>query len=141
MRIDSHQHFWTYDAAEYEWIGPDMSELRRDFLPEHLIRETTEAGIDGVVSVQARPTVGETRCLLDYAGQHDFVQGIVGWVPLASPELEAALEACADSQWLKAVRHVVQDEPDDNFLLRADFNRGISSLNSTDATSWRATVD
>ena len=34
----------------------------------------------------------------------------------------------ADCHTLKGVRHVVQDEPDDRFLLRDDFNRGIDAL-------------
>src|SRR5690606_5821368 len=30
--------------------------------------------------------------------------------------------------WLKAVRHVVQDEPDEQFLRGAAFNRGVAAL-------------
>lgn len=128
MQIDSHHHFWNYDPVEYGWIGPEMSVLKRDFLPSHLADEIAQAGVEGVVSVQARQTVAETEWLLGMAAQHEFIRGVVGWVPLASPDVAAVLEPLAQSPWLKAVRHVVQDEPDDAFVLGTDFNHGIAQL-------------
>jgi L-fuconolactonase len=109
-----------------------MPALRRDFLPDDLSRETSAAGVDGVVSVQARQTVEETRWLLDLAAKHDFIRGVVGWVPLASPDVERELERFAVDPKLRAVRHVVQDEPDDNFILRDDFNDGVAKLRRFD---------
>ncbi|MBC8352614.1 MAG: amidohydrolase family protein [Planctomycetes bacterium] len=128
MQIDSHHHFWNYDPVQYDWIGPDMSVLRRDFLPAHLAAEIERAGIDGVVSVQARQSIEETTRLIELAAEFDFIRGVVGWIPLTSPDVEAVVESLTQSPWLKAVRHVVQDEPDEEFILGADFNRGISQL-------------
>jgi L-fuconolactonase len=128
MRVDAHHHYWQYDPAEYGWIDDSMAVLRRDFLPNDLQREIAEVGIDGVVSVQARQSLAETRWLCELAKEHSFVQGVVGWVPLADPAVREQLEALADCRVLKAVRHVVQDEPDERFLLRDDFNRGIDAL-------------
>lgn len=132
MQIDSHHHFWKYDPVQYEWISPEMSVLRRDFLPANLADEIERSGIDGVVSVQARQSVEETECLIALAAEHEFIRGVVGWVPLASSEVVAELEKFASSPWLKAVRHVVQDEPDDAFILGTEFNRGISKLRQFD---------
>ncbi len=128
MRIDSHHHFWNYDPTEYPWIGPEMSVLQRDFTATTLLDEIRGAGIDGVVSVQARQTVAETEWLLSLAARHDFIRGVVGWVPLAARDAGEILEGLVRSPWLKAVRHVVQDEPDDDFILGPDFNRGIEQL-------------
>jgi L-fuconolactonase len=128
MRIDAHHHFWKYDPREYEWIDASMSVIRRDFLPADLKVEIDGAGIDGVVSVQARQTLEETRWQLDLADQHDFIKGVVGWVPLAAPDVRQQLDAQRGRTKLKGVRHVVQDEPDERFLLRDDFNRGIRAL-------------
>ena len=128
MRIDSHQHFWNYNPAEYGWIDESMSTIRRDFLPEHLQSELAEAQVDGVISVQARQDVTETGWLLDLAARNSFIQGVVGWVDLMSPEVYTQLERCAAHPKLKGVRHVIQGEPDDNFVLRKDFNRGIAEL-------------
>lgn len=128
MRIDSHQHFWSYDPARYGWIGAGMERIRRDFLPLDLKPELQAAGIDRVISVQACQTVGETEWLLSLADEFDFVAGVVGWVPLCSPRLEADLQRLAAHQRLVGVRHVLQDEPDDRYMLREDFNRGVRLL-------------
>jgi L-fuconolactonase len=128
MKIDSHHHFWKYDPDEYGWIDESMRAIRCDFLPEHLRTEIAAAGVDGVISVEARPSVVETQWLLDFAAQHDFIKGVVGWVELVSPKVGAPLERFASNSKLKSVRHVVQGEPDENFILRDDFNRGIREL-------------
>ena len=86
-RIDAHHHFWKYSAKEYDWIEDNMSALRRDFLPADLKAEIARAGVDGVVSVQARQTVEETAWLLDFAAQNDFIRGVVGWAPLIDPRV------------------------------------------------------
>lgn len=128
MTIDAHHHFWRYDPAEYGWIDGEMKAIRRDFLPDDLRGEIAAAGIEGVVSVQARQSLAETRWLLDLAGAHDFIKGVVGWVELASPQAGENLERLAANPKFKSVRHVVQGEPDDHFILRGDFNRGIREL-------------
>ena len=127
-RIDAHHHFWHYDPAEYGWIGDEMAAIRRDFLPADLKREIDAAGVDGVVSVQARQTVEETEWLLGMAGQNPFIRGVVGWVPLVSPQAGGELERFAADANLKALRHVLHDEPDDNYMLRDDFNAGVALL-------------
>lgn len=132
MRIDAHQHFWRYDAADYGWITDAMALLKRDFLPEHLKPLLDETGFDGCVAVQARHSVGETRWLLELARAHEFIRGVVGWADLCSPDAPKQLEQLAASRKLVGVRHVAQDEPDDAFLLRPDFLRGIARLKDFD---------
>ena len=128
MKIDGHQHFWRYDAKEYGWIGEEMKALRRDFLPEHLKKEIETAGIDGVVSVQARQIVDETRWLLDMAEENEFIKGVVGWVELALRGVGKELERFASHPKLKGVRHVLQDEPANDLMDSDDFNAGIRML-------------
>ncbi len=132
MRLDSHHHFWSYSAEEYSWIDATKPQLKRDFLPSDLKQLMLESKIDRVVSVQARQTIAETEWLLDLADQNDFIAGVVGWVPLASESIRAALEQFASHPKLVAVRHVVQDEPDDAFILGSDFNRGVAMLSEFD---------
>jgi len=127
-RIDSHQHFWKYSAEEYAWINDSMGVLRRDYLPEHLEKEIRAAGVDGVVAVQARQTVAETEWLLDLADDYPFIRGVVGWAPLVGQNAPAILEKLAARPKLKGVRHVLQDEPDERYMLRDDFNAGIAGL-------------
>jgi len=128
MKIDAHQHFWKYNPVEYDWIDDAMAVIRRDFLPADLRRKISQAGVDGVVSVQARQILEETEWLLQVAAENDFVRGVVGWVPLRDPGVGEILKKFAVNPKLRAVRHVVQAEPDDRFILRGDFNRGIKLL-------------
>ena len=132
MHIDAHQHFWRYDPREYDWIDESMACLRRDFLPDGLKPELERAGFQGCVAVQARQTVEETRWLLELAAAAPFVLGAVGWVDLQSPEVHSQLETFAKNPKLVGIRHVVQGEPDDRFLLRPEFLRGISMLEEFD---------
>ena len=128
MKIDSHHHFWNYDPVEYAWIGNHMAKLRRNFGPEDLLKETQQKGIDGVVSVQASQTLCETEFLTQYASTNEFIKGVVGWVPFMESDVEAHIERFAAEPKIVGMRHVVQDEPDDKFILGDAFNKGISIL-------------
>jgi L-fuconolactonase len=128
VRIDAHQHFWRYDPAEYGWIDDSMAVLRRDFLPADAAREMAAVGFDRCVVVQARQTLEETRWLLAQAEQDPVVVGVVGWVDLQADDAPAQLQRFASNPKLVGVRHIVQSEPDDRFLLRPAFCRGIALL-------------
>ncbi len=127
-KIDAHHHFWKYDPAEYDWIDDNMRAIRRDFLPEDLRPEIAAAGIDAVISVQARQTLAETLWLLELADGNDFIKGVVGWAPLTDGNVEETLARVAENPKLRAVRHVLQSEPDPLYVLRDDFSRGIRAL-------------
>jgi len=132
MRIDAHQHFWVYDQREYAWIDDSMASLRRDFLPNDLKIELGRKGFQGSVAVQARQTLEETRWLLELATDASFILGVVGWVDLRSSNIRSQLEAFAGNPKLVGVRHIVQGEPNDRFLLQPEFLRGISLLEEFD---------
>jgi len=127
-KIDAHHHLWKYDAPQYPWISENMGLLRRDFLVPDLMDVLQESDIEGVVTVQARQALAETRWLLELAHRHDFVRGVVGWVALTDPKVDRDLEHFSTHAKLKSVRHVLHDEPDDLYILREDFNRGIKLL-------------
>ncbi|HSF17173.1 MAG TPA: amidohydrolase family protein [Vicinamibacteria bacterium] len=134
MRIDSHQHFWRFDGREYSWIDDRMAVLRRDFEPEELAAILKKNGIHGTVAVQVRQSLEETEWLLELAQQNAFVRGVVGWVDLRSSVVRRELERYRDNRFFVGVRHLVQDEPDDRFLLREDFLAGVSILKDLDLT-------
>ncbi len=128
MKIDSHHHFWKYDPHTYSWMDEKMEVLKIDYQPADLKKEIAEAGIDGVVSVQADQSLRETDDLLEHARTNDFILGVVGWFPLADNKVRDLFDKYSNNELLKGVRHVVQDEPDDNFILDDQFNRGVSLL-------------
>lgn len=128
MRVDAHHHFWKYDPKEYGWIGEPMKVIRRDFLAKDLEAAAKMAGVEGVVSVQARQTIEETAFLLDIAAKSLLIWGVVGWAPLVDPKVEATLEKFKSQRKLKGVRHVLQDEPANALMDDPKFNAGVSKL-------------
>ena len=128
MRLDSHQHFWHYSPTEHTWMTDQMQALKQDFLPYDLKPLLDVIQFDGSIAVQARQTLEETRWLLELAEQYPFIKGVVGWVDLRSDRLTEQLQRFAQHPKLVGVRHVVHDEPDDEFMLRPDFRRGIAQL-------------
>lgn len=127
MHLDAHQHFWRYDPIPYPWIPP-QSALARDWLPRDLAALQQPLGLNGSIAVQARQSLAESEWLLGLADADDRVKGVVGWVDLQSERVDADLARLSRHPKFVGVRHVVQDEPDDRFLLRPAFLRGISRL-------------
>jgi len=134
MRIDSHQHFWKYSPRDYGWINDGMALLKKDYLPPDLAGLLESNHLDGSVAVQARQCLEETRWLLELADSFPFIKGVVGWVDLRSDRVQAQLERFAPHPKLVGVRHVVQDEPDNRFLLDKRFMRGVEKLLDYDLT-------
>lgn len=128
MRIDSHQHFWRYDAVRDAWITDSMAVLKRDFMPEHLGVELMANGIDASVAVQADPSENETKFLINLAEKSSRIAGVVGWVDFLSPRVGERLEYFSHFSQLRGFRHVAQAEPDDRFLVREDFVKGMTQL-------------
>lgn len=135
LRIDAHHHLWKFDQAEYGWIDESMTVLRRDFLAADLHEEMTAAGIGAAIAVQARQSIEETQWLLEVANRNDFIKAVVGWGPLIDANVGDVLDQLTAAQpKLRAFRHVLQDEPNPDYMLREDFNRGIRELTRRNLT-------
>jgi L-fuconolactonase len=130
-RIDAHHHLWRYTAEEYGWIDDRMAALRRDFLPADLRDEMRAADMDGAIVVQARQTLEETNWLLELSDKDEKILGVVGWAPIMEEGFAELLRGLVQRPKLKGLRHIVQAEPDENYLLREDFNRGIRQMVGT----------
>lgn len=129
--IDAHHHLWRYTPAEYDWIDETMQVLRKDFLPNDLKIAMRAAGVDGTIAVQARQTVEDTRWLLELADANPEIRGVTGWAPIASADFAGFLDELGGQSKLKALRHVIQGEKDENYILREDFNAGIRAMAGT----------
>jgi L-fuconolactonase len=129
LRIDAHQHFWRYSAADYGWIDDGMRAIRRDFLPQDLAPVLAETKIGGTVAVQARQSLAETDWLLELSDDFPLIQGVVGWVPLAQEgaAMGELLERYRSHPRFKGVRHVLQAEPDGYFSV-PNFNAALREV-------------
>ena len=126
--IDAHQHFWHYDPAKHIWMNADMGVIKKDFLPTDLAPFLKNCALNGCVAVQANQAEVENDFLLSLADKHDIIKGIVGWIDLQAGNVEERLDYYTQFPKIKGFRHVIHDEADIDFMLRAAFLRGISFL-------------
>lgn len=131
LKIDAHQHFWQFDPARDNWITNEMSIIRRDFLPADLLPILQRNEIDGTILVQTCQTEDDNQFMLQLAQENSFIKGIVGWVDLCTENIEERLQYYKNKHpKIKGFRHVLQAEPNEEFMLTKRFKRGISCLNS-----------
>ncbi|MEV4265137.1 amidohydrolase family protein [Kribbella sp. NPDC049584] len=131
-RVDAHHHVWDLSVREQTWmVGPELDPIRRNFSIEDLAPLAAAADIASTVLVQTVGVVEETLEFLEIAAGNDLVAGVVGWVDLTAEDIAEVLDGLLsrpDGSYLKAIRHQVHDEPDDNWLLRADVQRGLAAI-------------
>jgi L-fuconolactonase len=128
MKIDAHHHLWQYEESEYSWITNEKNILRRDFLPKLLKAELARTQIDATIAMQARQSLEETTWLLEQCEDYPWIIGIVGWVPFTHVKVEKHLEKFSKEFNCLGMRHRMVIEKDSRYMLRDDFNRGISLL-------------
>lgn len=126
--VDAHQHFWNPGRFHYFWMTPDVQGLIRAFLPEHLRPLLSQAGVDCSIVVQAIPSLAEAHWLLDLASANDFIAGVVAWADLTSPNLAKDLDELQVHPKFKGIRHQIESEPDDAWMVREDVLRGLAEL-------------
>ncbi|KFG68606.1 amidohydrolase family protein [Microvirga sp. BSC39] len=119
-RIDSHMHVWQLSRGDYGWLTPDLPVIYRDFTVEDVRASWEQAGIDYAILVQAAPTLDETRYLLSVAESEPRIKGVVGWVDMLAPDAVDQLERLASNKLLRGIRPMLQDIPDDGWMLTAE---------------------
>lgn len=128
MIIDAHQHFWQVGRFDYPWMSSDLGILYRDYLPYDLQLELVKNGVSQTVVVQASNSVAESRWLLELANENEFIAGVVGWVDLASADVDVQLDELRVFSKFKGVRHLVESEPADDWLVKPAVLNGLRRL-------------
>jgi L-fuconolactonase len=128
VRIDAHQHFWAPSRGDYFWMPPDDPVLTRDYRITDLEPLLDRHGIAATVLVQAAPTIAETEYMLGIADCTDRVAGVVGWIDFEKEEQLRQLERFAAHRKFRAVRPMIQDIPDDDWMLRPDLDWAFRAL-------------
>ena len=126
--IDSHQHFWQVGRFDYPWMTSDLGVLYHDYLPHDFAPILKTNGVEKTVLVQASNSVAESRWLLNLADENSFIAGIVGWIDLTSPEIDAQLDELTAHPKFKGVRHLVESEPQDDWLVQPPVLSGLRRL-------------
>ncbi len=129
MRIDAHQHFWRVARGDYGWLTADgFPALYRDFGPGDLAPLLAGAGVELTVLVQAAPTSAETCWLLELAAKTPFVAGVVGWADFEAPDAARVIEDLARAPKLVGLRPMLQDLPDDAWIVRPAIAPAVEAL-------------
>ncbi|MEM7452981.1 MAG: amidohydrolase family protein [Planctomycetota bacterium] len=130
MIIDSHHHLWQHiEPFDHSWQQADeLAPINREFLPADLEPLIRAAGVDRTILVQTQHNVAENKWALKLAEENEFIAGVVGWVDLGSEQCEEQLLEVKDHPKFVGVRHVTQDEPDDDFIIRPEVLRGLKVL-------------
>ena len=126
--IDSHQHFWQVGRFDYPWMSSSVEVLYQDYLPDQIQPVLVENGVSKTVLVQASNSVEESRWLLSLADSHPFIAGVVGWVDLMSADVGRQLDELSAHPKFKGVRHLVESEPGDDWLVQPEVLRGLHRL-------------
>lgn len=132
MRIDAHHHLWRLDRGDYGWLTPALAPIHRDFSATDLAPLLAERGIASTILVQAAPTEAETAFLLETARETPFVAGVVGWSDLLAPDAPARIAAMAADPLLVGLRPMVQDIPDDDWLLLPELSPAFAAMAGQD---------
>ena len=129
MRVDAHHHFWRLSRGDYGWLTKEaFPALYRDYLPEDLLPLLKKCGIDKTVLVQGAQTVAETEFLLAIADRASFVGGVVGWVDLSARDAADQIARLARNGKLKSLRPMLQDLPEDDWILRPELRAGLEAI-------------
>ena len=131
LKIDSHHHFWDLSRNEfdYSWLSaPENEAICKTYLPDSLLNHIQNVGVDKTVLVQTQHTLLENDWALQLASQTDYIAGVVGWVDLAAADIEEQVLRYKDQDKFVGIRHITQDEPDDNFIVGEQVLRGLGVL-------------
>lgn len=130
MKIDAHVHFWGLLSPDKVWIRKKIAALQRDFAPEDLKPLMRQAGVEGVVLVQAAPDYQETDYFLKIAANESMVRGVIGWVNLEEDDdkLEASLRHYEKEAKFKGVRNHPPREFEVKWLRDSKVRRGYKKL-------------
>ena len=128
QRIDSHQHFWRLSRGDYGWLTPDLAPLYRDFAPADLAPLLKAHGIARCIAVQAAETAAETQHLLDLADENPWIAAVIGWTDLEAADAPQRIAAMARQARLKGLRPMLQDHPDDRFILRPSVQPALHAM-------------
>lgn len=128
MQIDAHHHFWNPARGDYFWMPKGDRVLDRSYRPSDLAPLLAAEGIDATILVQAAASVAESEYMLGMADGCDFVAGVVGWVDFEQPADKAELKRLSGHPKFKGLRPMIQDIPDDDWMLREDIQWGFRAV-------------
>ncbi|MES2403462.1 MAG: amidohydrolase family protein [Pseudomonadota bacterium] len=128
MRVDAHVHFWRIARNDCTWPPPELAAIHRDFLPQDWRREADAVGVDAAIAVQSQPSERDTAWLLELAHDDTRIAGVVGWTDLSAHDAPERIAALASRPKLRGLRPMLQDLPDDDWILQTALTSAIDAM-------------
>jgi L-fuconolactonase len=128
MAIDAHVHFWRIGCNDCAWPPPELTAIHRDFLPDDWWRVAQPGRIDAALAVQSQPSERDTTWLLQLARDDARIAGVVGWVDMAARDAPHRIAALAENPKLRGLRPMLQDLPEDDWILRPELMPAIEAM-------------
>ncbi len=129
LTVDTHQHFWNLDEVAYPWLVPAYGPIYRTFTPAELEPQLAAAGVEKTVIVQSMDSYADSDSMLNIAADHDWVAGVVGWVPLHDPaEAGRKLAEYRQNPYFKGMRHLIHEESNPDWVLQKQVIEGLQIL-------------
>ena len=126
MAIDAHHHFWNPARIPQGWMTDEHAAIARSFEPEDLAPLVAAAGITSTVLVQSAARDDDTDYMFEVAGDVPWVGGIVAWCSLDDPGVtRGRLAELVTRPKLRGIRHLIHQEPDPHWILRASVRPGL----------------
>jgi L-fuconolactonase len=126
--VDAHLHLWDLTVSDYVWLPPD-GPLHATFTAGQARSALDAAGVDTAVLEQAEDSEADTEFMFAQADRHDWIVGVVGWVRPDDPETaERQLDRWQREPAFRGVRHLVHDDPRDDFLELPGVRRSLALL-------------
>ena len=115
-------------------MPPDDPVLSRPYAPADLAASLEQTRVRQTVLVQAAPSVEETEYMLGIADATAHVAKVVGWINFEDRAQRQTLERLAQHPKFVGVRPMIQDIPDDAWMLRADVQWAYEAIIELDLT-------
>jgi predicted TIM-barrel fold metal-dependent hydrolase len=130
--VDAHHHVWR--RADLAWLSGPMQPrifgpyepIRRDYPIEKYLADARPSGVVKSIYVQTNWSpggeTGEAEWIQSVSDRHGFPQAFVGYADLASPILEATLDALSGHRGLRGIRQQLHwhENPTYRFAARSD---------------------
>jgi L-fuconolactonase len=129
MFVDTHLHIWNMEKIYYGWLLPAYGPLYATFELADVEPEVKAAGIDKCVLVQAHDSYADTDHMLSEGAKYSWIGGVVGWLPLLSPDQTAKkIVAYKQNPLFKGMRHLIHEEADKDWLVRPEVLESLGIL-------------
>ena len=130
--IDAHFHIWQRARGDYGWLTPAMGRIYRDVSLDDWRSVSRPCGVTAGVVVQAAPTEAETHFLLQQVASAPDVLAVVGWADLLARDAPARIAALATHPKLRALRPMLHNLPDPDWILQPSLEPAIHAMLASD---------